>query len=95
MSETPAKGDKPAKLMVHKFLVWKTNKEGADPRYPAYVLHHTDYSSARAEALKRDVRVSSDRDQILALLGAGIAESVMSAPKDGGEPTLKRGWQEA
>ena len=109
VSETPAKRDKPAKLMVHKFLVWKTNKEEADPRYPAYVYHHTDYSSGRAEALKRDVRVSSDRDQILSFLEAGVAESVMSAPKDGevqvlddklaadvdpGEPKLKRGWVE-
>lgn len=81
--------------MVHKFLVWKTNKEGSDPRYPAYVYHHTDYSSARAEALKREICVSSDKAQILALLGAGIVESVMSAAKDGGEPKLKRGWQEA
>ncbi len=38
---------------------------------------------------------SSDKAQILALLGAGIVESVMSAAKDGGEPKLKRGWQEA
>lgn len=35
------------KVMLHKFLVWKTNKE-ASGRYPAYILHHTDYSSSRA-----------------------------------------------
>ena len=70
------------KLMVHKFLAWKTNKE-ADPRYPAYVYHHTDYSSGRKDPLKRDIRVSSSKEQILALMEADIAENV------------KKGWVEA
>ncbi len=70
------------KLMVQKFIVWKTNKE-ADPRYPAYVYHYTDYSSGRKDPLKRDIRVSSSKDQLLALMEADIAENV------------KKGWVEA
>lgn len=104
VNETTVKGV--PKLMVQKFLVWKTNKEKADPRYPAYVYHYTDYSSARGGKdgpLKRQVCISSDRDQILALLEADIAKNMLAAPKDGGEPKttdggepqLKRGWKEA
>lgn len=70
------------KLMVQKFIVWKTNKE-ADPRYPAYVYHYTDYSSGRKDPLKRDIRVSSSKDQLLVLMEADIAENV------------KKGWVEA
>ena len=70
------------KLMVQKFLVWKTNKE-QDPRYPAYVYHYTDYSSGRKEPLKRDIRVSADKDQIMAFLEEDIAANI------------KKGWMAA
>jgi hypothetical protein len=70
------------KLMVQKFLVWKTNKE-QDPRYPAYVYHYTDYSSGRKEPLKRDIRVSADRNQIMAFLEGDIAANI------------KKGWMAA
>ena len=82
VKETPAKGDKPAKLMVQKYLLWKTNKEEADPRYPAYVYHFTDYSSGRAKPLDRAIRISSSREQLAALMDADIAANV------------KKGWQE-
>ncbi len=69
------------KRMVQKFLVWKTNKEHTG-RFPAYVLHHTDYSFTRKDALKRDIRISNSLDQINALLNQIIAENI------------KKGWAE-
>lgn len=69
------------KRMVQKFLVWKTNKEQTG-RFPAFVLHHTDYSASRKDALKRDIRVSNSLDQINALLEQFIAENI------------KKGWEE-
>ncbi len=47
------------------------------------VYHHTDYSPSRKVLLKRDIRVSSSKEQILALMEADIAENV------------KKGWIEA
>ena len=67
--------------MAQKFLVWKTNKEQTG-RFPAYVLHHTDYSASRKDALKRDIRVSDSLEQINALLDQFIAENI------------KKGWEE-
>ena len=70
-----------AKVMVQKFVAWKTNKE-TDPRYPAYVFYHTDYSSGRKEALKRDLRVASSEKQVMKHFEAFLAENV------------KKGWDE-
>ena len=69
------------KVMLHKFLLWKTNKEQSG-RYPAYVLYHTDYSSARKELIKRDMIYSSDEQQIRNLLSDEIAANI------------KKGWEE-
>lgn len=69
------------KVMLHKFLVWKTNKE-ASGNYPAYVFYHTDYSSTRKELIKRDMAFSSSEEQIMAILEAEIADNV------------KKGWEE-
>jgi hypothetical protein len=69
------------KLMVQKYLVWKTNKEALDGRFPAYVLHYSDFSAGRKEMLKRELRVSSSEEQILALCDQMIAENV------------KKGWE--
>lgn len=66
---------------VHKFLVWKTNKE-LSGRFPAYVLHHTDYCAGRKDPLQRDLRVSNSRKQIFEL-----AEEMI-------ENTIKKGWKE-
>ena len=67
--------------MVQKFIAWKTNKEN-DPgaMYPAYVLAYTNYSSDRADALQSEVRVSNNKEQILALYDAFI------------EKNIKKGW---
>ena len=70
-----------AKVMLHKFLLWKTNKEQTG-RYPAYIIYHTDYSSARKEMIKRDMLYSNDEQQIRELLAAEIADNV------------KKGWEE-
>lgn len=69
------------KVMIHKFLIWKTNKE-ASGRYPAYVFYHTDFSSGRKEMLKRDLATSSDEAQIRAIFVAEI------------EANVKKGWME-
>ena len=70
-----------AKVMLHKFLLWKTNKEQSG-RYPAYIIFHTDYSSGRKEIIKRDMLYSNDEQQIRDLLAAEIADNV------------KKGWEE-
>ena len=69
------------KVMLLKFLAWKTNKE-SDSRWPAYVFHFTDYSSGRKDPLKRDIRVSDSETQILAIFDAFVADNV------------KKGWNE-
>jgi hypothetical protein len=69
------------KVMIHKFLLWKTNKEKSG-RYPAYIIYQTDYSSARKEMIKRDMMYSSDEQQIRELLANEIAANV------------KKGWEE-
>lgn len=69
------------KVMIQKFLVWSTHKEQSGI-FPAYVFHYTDFSVGRKEPLKRDIRVSSSREQILS-----IAEEFVEA-------NIKKGWVE-
>ena len=69
------------KVMLQKFVTWKTNKE-ADPRYPAYVFHYTDYSSERKDPLKKDLRVAATEAEITSIFDAFITENV------------KKGWNE-
>lgn len=69
------------KLMIQKYVVWKTNKEDSGA-FPAYVFHYTDYSSGRKDYLKRDIRVSSNREQIMKFMDDFIAANV------------KKGWEE-
>ena len=75
---TKGKGDK---FAVQKYLVWKTNKEESG-MFPAYVLHYTDLSLGRKDPLKRDLRVSSSREQIMQLLDDMLASNI------------KKGWNE-
>lgn len=70
-----------AKRMVQKFLIWRTNKEKV-ARFPAYVLHHTDYNFWRQDTPKRDIRVSDSYDQIMQLYDELISSSI------------KKGWYE-
>jgi hypothetical protein len=72
------------KLMVQKFLVWKTNKDkisGVD--YPAFVLSYTNYSSDRADSLQYEVRISDNKKQIMELYAGFI------------EKNIKKGWEKA
>jgi hypothetical protein len=66
------------KLMVLKFIAWKTNKERFN--HPSYVVHCTNYSSDRKDRLQREVRITSDRGQAIALFEAMVDENV------------KKGW---
>lgn len=49
--------------MVRKLVLWKTNKEG-EGRFPAFVVHYTDFSPNRKTPLEREIRVSNSREQI-------------------------------
>ena len=69
------------KVMLHKFLIWKTNKE-ATGRFPAYIFYHTDYSSGRKEFLKRDMAYAPDESGIRRIFDEEIAANV------------KKGWEE-
>ncbi|TYQ12817.1 UNVERIFIED_CONTAM: ATP dependent DNA ligase-like protein [Acetivibrio alkalicellulosi] len=69
------------KLMVQKFIVWKTNKESIDESYPAYVMHYTNFSSDRKEHLQRDMRISNSREQIMQFVQYFI------------EKNIKKGWE--
>jgi len=69
------------KTDVRKLLVWKTNKE-ATGKYPAYVVHWTDYSSTRKSPLNREVRLAPTEDEATRLADAMVTENV------------KKGWEE-
>ena len=58
------------KTNVQKLIAWKTNKEEIDDSYSAYVMNYTNFSPTRGEALKKDVRISSNKEQILELLNS-------------------------
>lgn len=68
------------KIMVQKYMVWKTNKERAG-EYPAYVLYVANFSSQRQVPLQRDVDISDSREQIRELLRRAL------------EKNLKSGWR--
>ena len=64
-------------LMVRKLLLWKTNKESEEGRFPAFVAYYTDFSPNRATPLDRDIRVSNSREQIEQLWDEMKAEYVV------------------
>lgn len=66
---------------VRKLVMWKTNKEQADLRFPAYVVHFTDYSGARKSPLNREVRLAPTREA-----ADGLADDMIKA-------NIKRGWK--
>ena len=68
------------KVMLHKFLIWKTNKE-ATGRYPAYIFYHTDYSGGRKDILKRDMAYAPDEAGIRRI----FEEEILSS--------IKKGWE--
>ena len=69
------------KVMLHKFLIWKTNKETTG-RYPAYIFYHTDYSSGRKDILKRDMAYAPDEAGIRSIMEEEILANI------------KKGWEE-
>lgn len=70
------------KTDVRKLVVWKTNKDGVDPSYPAFVVHWTDYSAGRKSPLTREVRPAPTLGGAEALAEAMVAENI------------KKGWEE-
>lgn len=68
------------KVMVLKFIGWKTNKEKTG-EWPAYVLHVSNFSSNRQQHLTRDVEITDDYDQLMELRNKAIEENV------------KKGWK--
>jgi len=69
------------KTDVRKLLVWKTNKD-ATGKYPAYVVHWTDYSSTRKSPLNREVRLAPNAEEATRLADAMVVDNV------------KKGWEE-
>ena len=65
---------------VRKMIVWKTNKDDSYPRYPAYAAMFTDYSPARQESIRTELRVAASFERITAIAESWLAENV------------KRGW---
>jgi len=70
-----------SKVMVQKYMVWKTNKEQTGD-YTAYVFYYTNFSSDRKEPLQREVNISDSFDQIIQLKDKAIEENV------------KKGWSQ-
>ena len=68
------------KVMLHKFLIWKTNKESSG-RYPAFIFYHTDYSSGRKDILKRDMSYAPDEAGIRRI----FEEEILA--------NIKKGWE--
>ena len=70
------------KTSVRKLLVWKTNKEvGSGGRFPAYVVHWTDYSPSRAEPLDREVKLAPDEPEAQKIADELVKENI------------KKGWE--
>jgi hypothetical protein len=61
---------------VRKLLVWKTNKQGVDPDFPAFVVHWTDYSASRKTPLEREVRVAPTREEAETIAEALLASEI-------------------
>ena len=66
---------------VQKFIAWKTNKEKSDEGYPAFVMNYTNFSPTRKAPLKKDVRISNSKKQIMDLLNGFM------------EKNIKKGWE--
>ena len=92
-------------MAVRKILVWKTEKEEADPAFPAFVVHFTDYSPGRKAPMKREVRLAPSQSAAFAIaddlvesnikkgwdaVGQAAAASKPAAAKDGKKPAAKK-----
>ncbi len=63
------KKDVKGKVAVRKLLVWKTTKE-ANPAFPAYVVHWTDYSAGRGTRFNREVRLAMEESVAMQIADA-------------------------
>ncbi len=70
---------------VRKLLLWQTNKAEADSRFPAYVVHWTDYSPTRKDPLKREVRLAPTQAAAEALAEDMIKTNIKSGWKNAAE----------
>jgi len=68
-------------MAVKKLVLWQTNKQQADPDYPAFVIHWTDYSPGRKNPLTRQVRLAPDKK-----IAQSLFESILSE-------NIKTGWE--
>lgn len=64
-----------SKIMVQKYMVWKTNKEQTGD-YVAYVFYYTNFSSDRKEPLQREVNISDSFEQIMQLKDKAMEENI-------------------
>lgn len=67
-------------VAVRKLLLWKTEKEAVDSRFPAYVVHWTDYSPGRKDPIKREVKPAVSLEQAEHTAQELVAKNI------------KRGW---
>ena len=63
-------------LSVRKAVLWKTNKEEADPLYPPFVAFFTDFAPGRQQPLRTDLRVAVTAERLNALADAWLKEHV-------------------
>jgi len=63
---------------VKKFLVWDTSSNNNN--YPKFVYYKIDYSPTRKDKMKREIKVSNDKKQILSIFKVEI------------ENEIKKGW---
>jgi len=68
---------------VRKLLVWKTNKDGEESLFPAFVVCWVDYSPGRKDPIKRTVRRAPTAE-----IAEALAEEFVSKG-------VKRGWNPA
>jgi ATP-dependent DNA ligase len=61
---------------VRKLLIWKTNKDGVDADFPAFVVHWTDYSAGRKTPLEREVRPAPTREEADKIAEAMLASEI-------------------
>ncbi len=68
-------------VAVRKLVAWKTNKDDVDLRYPVYAAMFTDYSPARQDPVKTELRVACSVERITSMAENWLAENV------------RRGWE--
>ena len=67
-------------LAVRKLMVWKTNKQGEEGAFPAFVVHWTDYAPGRKDPIKHTVKPVHDEAS-----ATEVAEALI-------EKNIKKGW---